>query len=74
MIILGINAVHGASSPALVRRGKLVAAAEEERFRRVEHIAGCVAAYLTARRVTWLRFFAIPSAPRSSRQMAGPRL
>jgi len=40
MIILGINAFHGDSSAALVRDGKLVAAAEEERFRRVKHWAG----------------------------------
>src|ERR1700720_294214 len=40
MIILGLNAFHGDSSAALVREGKLVAAAEEERFRRVKHWAG----------------------------------
>src|SRR4029077_15687230 len=40
MIILGIFAFHGDSSAALVRDGKLVAAAEEERFRRVKHWAG----------------------------------
>jgi carbamoyltransferase len=40
MIILGINAFHGDSSAALVRDGKLLAAAEEERFRRVKHWAG----------------------------------
>src|SRR5712664_3319978 len=40
MIILGLNAFHGDSSVALVRDGKLVAAAEEERFRRVKHWAG----------------------------------
>ena len=40
MIILGLNAFHGDSSAALVRDGKLVAAAEEERFRRVKHWAG----------------------------------
>jgi carbamoyltransferase len=40
VIILGINAFHGDSSAALVRDGKLVAAAEEERFRRVKHWAG----------------------------------
>jgi carbamoyltransferase len=40
MIILGINAFHGDSSAALVWDGKLVAAAEEERFRRVKHWAG----------------------------------
>jgi carbamoyltransferase len=40
MIILGLNAFHADSSAALVRDGKLVAAAEEERFRRVKHWAG----------------------------------
>src|SRR6476619_1701180 len=40
MIILGLNAFHGDSSAALVRDGKLVSAAEEERFRRVKHWAG----------------------------------
>src|SRR5215469_830826 len=40
MIILGINAFHGDSSAALVKDGELVAAAEEERFRRVKHWAG----------------------------------
>ena len=40
MIILGLNAFHGDSSAALVRDGKLIAAAEEERFRRFKHWAG----------------------------------
>jgi carbamoyltransferase len=40
MIILGINAYHGDASAALVRDGMLIAAAEEERFRRVKHWAG----------------------------------
>lgn len=40
MIIIGLNAYHGDSSAALVRDGQLVAAAEEERFRRVKHWAG----------------------------------
>jgi carbamoyltransferase len=40
MIILGINAFHADSSAALVKDGVLVAAAEEERFRRVKHWAG----------------------------------
>jgi carbamoyltransferase len=40
MIILGLNAFHADSSAALVRDGVLVAAAEEERFRRVKHWAG----------------------------------
>src|ERR1700752_1243480 len=40
MIILGLNAFHADSAAALVRDGKLVAAAEEERFRRIKHWAG----------------------------------
>jgi carbamoyltransferase len=40
MIILGINAFHGDSSAALVKDGVLLAAAEEERFRRIKHWAG----------------------------------
>jgi carbamoyltransferase len=40
MIVLGLNAFHGDSAAALVRDGVLVAAAEEERFRRVKHWAG----------------------------------
>src|SRR5262245_27392273 len=40
MIILGLNAFHGDSAAALVCDGRLVAAAEEERFRRVKHWAG----------------------------------
>jgi carbamoyltransferase len=38
--ILGINAFHGDASACLVQDGKLVAAAEEERFRRIKHWAG----------------------------------
>ena len=40
MIILGINAHHADASAAIVVDGKLLAAAEEERFRRVKHWAG----------------------------------
>jgi carbamoyltransferase len=39
-LILGINAYHGDSSACVVRDGVLVAAAEEERFRRIKHWAG----------------------------------
>lgn len=38
--VLGINAYHGDVSAALLRDGQLVAAVEEERFRRVKHWAG----------------------------------
>ncbi|MEK6372498.1 MAG: carbamoyltransferase C-terminal domain-containing protein [Acidobacteriota bacterium] len=40
MIILGINAHHADASASIVVDGKLVAAAEEERFRRIKHWAG----------------------------------
>jgi len=40
MLLLGLNAYHGDSSACLVRDGALVAAAEEERFRRIKHWAG----------------------------------
>ena len=39
-VILGINAFHGDSSACVLVDGRLVAAAEEERFRRVKHWAG----------------------------------
>ncbi|MGH3102760.1 MAG: carbamoyltransferase family protein [Gaiellaceae bacterium] len=38
--ILGLNAFHGDAAAALVIDGELVAAAEEERFSRVKHVAG----------------------------------
>ena len=40
MTILGLNAYHGDSAACLLRDGRLIAAAEEERFRRVKHWAG----------------------------------
>jgi carbamoyltransferase len=40
VIILGLNAFHGDSSAAVIIDGQLVAAAEEERFRRIKHWAG----------------------------------
>ena len=39
-VILGLNAYHGDSSAAIVVDGKLIAAVEEERFRRIKHWAG----------------------------------
>jgi carbamoyltransferase len=38
--ILGLNAYHGDSAACLIKDGRLVAAAEEERFRRIKHWAG----------------------------------
>jgi carbamoyltransferase len=40
MLILGLNAYHGDAAACIVRDGVLIAAAEEERFRRVKHWAG----------------------------------
>jgi carbamoyltransferase len=40
MHILGINAYHGDVSATLLEDGRLVAALEEERFRRIKHVAG----------------------------------
>src|SRR5947207_4774413 len=40
MNILGLNAYHGDVSAALLKDGQLVAAVEEERYRRIKHVAG----------------------------------
>ena len=40
MFILGINAYHADGSAVLLKDGSLVAAVEEERFRRIKHWAG----------------------------------
>jgi carbamoyltransferase len=40
MTILGVNAYHADSSAAIFVDGKMIAAIEEERFRRVKHWAG----------------------------------
>ena len=40
MIILGINAYHADAAACILRDGVLLAAAEEERFRRLKHWAG----------------------------------
>ena len=40
MFVLGINAYHAGASACLIRDGELVAAAEEERFKRVKYWAG----------------------------------
>jgi carbamoyltransferase len=40
MIVIGLNAYHGDAAACLVRDGAIVAAAEEERFRRIKHWAG----------------------------------
>src|SRR5256885_15307981 len=38
--VLGVNAYHGDVAAVLLRDGELVAALEEERFRRIKHWAG----------------------------------
>ena len=40
MYILGLNAYHADSSAAIFKDGVLIAATEEERFRRIKHWAG----------------------------------
>ncbi len=40
MYILGINAYHGDSSACIINDGEIIAAVEEERFRRIKHWAG----------------------------------
>ncbi len=40
MLILGLNAYHADSAACMIKNGCLVAAAEEERFRRMKHWAG----------------------------------
>jgi carbamoyltransferase len=40
MIILGLNAYHADSSAAIFKDGMMIAATEEERFRRIKHWAG----------------------------------
>ena len=40
MIILGLNAYHADAAACLLRDGQIIAAAEEERFRRIKHWAG----------------------------------
>jgi carbamoyltransferase len=44
LYIIGLNAYHGDASAAIIKDGKLVAAAEEERFNRKKHCAGFPAA------------------------------
>jgi carbamoyltransferase len=46
MLIVGINAYHGDASAAAIADGRLIAAAEEERFNRIKHVAGFPAAAL----------------------------
>ncbi|MDP1569789.1 MAG: carbamoyltransferase C-terminal domain-containing protein [Vicinamibacterales bacterium] len=71
MLILGLNAYHGDVSAVLLRDGVLVAALEEERFRRVKHCAGvptlAAEACLRIAGVTAadVDVFAVPRLPRA---------
>ncbi|MBI96516.1 carbamoyltransferase [bacterium] len=47
-LILGLNAFHADSSAALIRDGNIIAAVEEERFKRVKHYAG-----FPVKSITW---------------------
>ena len=38
--MVGLNAYHGDVSAAILHDGRLIAAVEEERFRRIKHYAG----------------------------------
>jgi carbamoyltransferase len=78
-VILGINAYHGDASAALVIDGKLIAAAEEERFTRVKHMAGfphhaiayCLnAAGITPREITHIAVSRNPRARLPRRLLA----
>ncbi|MEZ0386601.1 MAG: carbamoyltransferase [Verrucomicrobium sp.] len=40
MFVLGLNAYHGDSAAAILQDGQVIAAVEEERFRRIKHWAG----------------------------------
>lgn len=71
MTILGINAYHADSSAAIFVDGKMIAATEEERFRRVKHWAGfpsmaiefCLReAGVTLKDVDWITLGRDPSA------------
>lgn len=71
MLILGLNAYHGDVAAVLLRNGQLVAAVEEERFRRIKHCAGvpdqAMHACLKMGGVSAsdIDVFAVPRAPRA---------
>ena len=74
MLILGLNAYHGDSAACVVRDGVVVAAAEEERFRRIKHWAGFPSEAIkfclkeTKAAISDIDILAINSDPRSSRK------
>lgn len=71
MIIIGINAYHADSSAAIFVNGSMVAAIEEERFRRVKHWAGfptlAIQFCLKEAGISWeqVDFFAIGRDPKA---------
>ena len=71
MVILGINAYHPDSSAAIVADGRLVAACEEERFRRIKHFAGFPSESIkrclkeAGLSITDIDYIAIPRNPRA---------
>lgn len=72
-VVLGINAYHGDSAACVLVNGKVVAAAEEERFRRIKHWAGFpsrAAAYCLSEaraRLSDVSVIAINSDPKAGR-------
>ena len=71
MNILGLNAYHGDVSAALLVDGQLIAAVEEERFRRIKHCSGfphtAAAACLSAAgmKASEIDLFAVSRDPRA---------
>src|SRR5438046_9376151 len=69
--ILGLNAYHGDVAAALVCDGTLVAAVEEERVRRIKHVAGFPHAAMTgcleigSLRASDIDVFAVSRDPRA---------
>ncbi|HVZ74070.1 MAG TPA: carbamoyltransferase C-terminal domain-containing protein [Polyangia bacterium] len=72
-VILGVNAYHGDSAACIVVNGTLVAAAEEERFRRIKHWAGFPSEAIryclheARARLSDVRVIAINSDPKAGR-------
>lgn len=76
MVILGLNAYHADSSAAIFTDGKMIAATEEERFRRIKHWAGFPAmaiefclkeAGVTLKEVDWITIGRDPGAKLSKK-------
>jgi carbamoyltransferase len=73
-IVLGVNAYHGDAAACVLVDGKLVAAAEEERFRRLKHWAGFPSQAIryclneARARLSDVRVIAVNSDPRAGRR------